>query len=696
MKDKTKIILKIFAHILVILLTYKFENYFYRDYSFSTDRIFILQVVNQVILTSLIYNPKKFWDFVYKKRYQMALIIFLFLVINGYHGSSIGLYNDAIEPNSNVESSEPFFGTLRPIRSDEYMVDSMLVFSNVTSNDLKTINNNIMADRIITNFYPHLPTKDVGVLTRINFLGYLFLPVSMAFSFSWYLPFFISFMGLFELLMLVTKKKKIFSLLGTVLICCSPCLLWWNSYLYLMSGVLAIHCFRFVIVSDSKKKKIFFTILLALCGVNYIMIMYPAWQLCYGYVYLAFIIWILYDNRDKLKWSYLWYLLLCIFIILSICIPIVYNSLEQLNRTMSTVYPGARFIEGGSEWKLNFMYMPSLFYTVADIGNPCEFSQTLSLYPLPMIIGFVIAIKNFRKKKNDVLLNSLLAVALIFTIFNYFKVPLLPRITLLYMVPCERLTVITGILNVLLLIIIVSNYAKSHTTSKDAILSSILAIIFTIFSITVCYSYIKEKNLGNYYEVKFILISVIIFFILNLLFVLNDKKYNKYFAVLFILTNLIIGVGIFPMSKGIDVVTDKPLAKEIHNLVKNDNDSTWIVTNTDVRLSNYLVANGAKVYNSVNFFKNDDFWKIVDKEGKHDEVYNRYAHIMFGIKNGQTEYELIQSDLFIAHLDSTKICELDIKYILSGVDISKEKYDGLKMNSVYENDGVFIYKTICS
>ncbi len=698
MKDKFRIILSIFAHILVLLLTYKLEQYFYCEYPFSFDRIFIMQIVNQIILISLIYNPKKFWNFVYLKRYQLVFVIFAFLVLNGYHGSSIGLYNEAIEPNTNIENSEPFFGTLRPIRSDEYMVDSMLAFSNAITNNLNVTNNNIMGTSLITNFYPHLPTKDIGVITRINFIGYLILPLEMAFSFSWYLPFFVSFMALFELFMIITKKKKLFSLLGTILICCSPCLLWWNSYLYLMSGIMAVHCFRLIIVSDKVRNKVIFTVLLSIFGINFIMIMYPAWQICYGYLYLAFVIWILYENRKKLNWSYLWYLFLCIGIILMISIPIIYNSLEQLKRTLSTVYPGARFVKGGEEWALNFMYIPSIFYTLSDIGNPCEFSQTISLYPLPMLIGVIIAIKNFKNKKNDILLNLLLFVSLVFTFFNYVKIPFLPKITLLYMVPCERLTVVTGVLNVFLLIIIISNYAKSKSSGKDTLIASILSIILTIFSVAVCYSYIKIKNLGNYYGVKFILVSVIIFFLLYLFFILNDKKYNKIYAIFFILIDLIATIGIFPISKGIDIVTEKPLAKEVKEIIKleTNSSSAWIVTNTDIRLSNYLVANGAKVYNSVNFFKNENFWKIVDENNEFDQIYNRYAHIMFGIKNGKTEYELIQNDLFIAHLDSTKICKLNIKYILSGVDISKEKYNGLEIDNIYENDGVYIYKTICS
>lgn len=344
------------------------------------------------------------------------------------------------------------------------------------------------------------------------------------------------------------------------------------------------------------------------------------------------------------------------------------------------------------------MYIPSIFYTLSDIGNPCEFSQTISLYPLPMLIGVIIAIKNFKNKKNDILLNLLLFVSLVFTFFNYVKIPFLPKITLLYMVPCERLTVVTGVLNVFLLIIIISNYAKSKSSGKDTLIASILSIILTIFSVAVCYSYIKIKNLGNYYGVKFILVSVIIFFLLYLFFILNDKKYNKIYAIFFILIDLIATIGIFPISKGIDIVTEKPLAKEVKEIIKleTNSSSAWIVTNTDIRLSNYLVANGAKVYNSVNFFKNENFWKIVDENNEFDQIYNRYAHIMFGIKNGKTEYELIQNDLFIAHLDSTKICKLNIKYILSGVDISKEKYNGLEIDNIYENDGVYIYKTICS
>lgn len=696
MKNKSQTIIKIIIHILVLFLPILFEKVIFMDEPFCVDRCVLIAIILQFIALNFTVNRKKLWDFIYFKRYAMIIIIFLYLVINGYHGSSIGIYSYLIQPNNSVENSTPFIGKSQLIRSDEYAVNTMGILNNVVYNDMNVMNNHFMAKDLNMEIYPQSPVKSISLLTKPQNIGYVFLPVSNGFSFSWYFLFFVCFMAVFEFFMIVTNHKRLHSLLGAILICFSTSLLWWNSFTFLTYGILAFHFFRLILVSKEWQKKLLFSILLGWAGSCYILILYPAWQLTYGFMFLALFIWQIVENKKKIKWTDILYILPCLATIGILVLPQVLGSLEQVLSIMGTEYPGARHEIGGDDWKLNFMYLPSIFYAFVAIDNPCELSQTFSLYPLPIIVSLALLFLNRKKNKKDSYLILLIIVAIFLSIFNYFKVPFLSKVTFMYMVQGKRITNVVGVICVMLMIRTLSIYEENNITTKKMFTSSFVSIIITVICAYFSYQYLQEKSTIEYYTISKVLCSVLIFYLMSFMYLLNYKKYNKIYMPIFMIFTIICGMLIFPMSKGLSVVYEKPVSKAINNIVKENKDAKWLSVDTEYQIANYLLANGARVYNSVNYSKNDEFWNVVDPSGENNYYYNRYAHITISITDTPTSYELISSDLLKIDLESSQICSLDVDYILSGKDLIEKSYDKLKLKEEYNEDGLYIYKTLCN
>ena len=93
----------------------------------AIDRVFILTLIVYFIDLHFFIDVKQIYNFIYKKRYIIALIILLLIVILGYSGSSINMYSQYIP--STEEENGVVLGKSREIRSDEWAVNTPISFS---------------------------------------------------------------------------------------------------------------------------------------------------------------------------------------------------------------------------------------------------------------------------------------------------------------------------------------------------------------------------------------------------------------------------------------------------------------------------------------------------------------------------------------------------------------------------------------
>lgn len=654
---------------------------------FSWDLLFFVTIGIVFVSLHFFLDIKKMYEKMFQYRYLIGICIFLILVIGKYHGSSINIWNHYVQPSSWEGTN--IIGVSRGIRSDEWLVSTPHILSQKW-NGFSVENTLMGATSTDVSFYPRLVVKDYASIFYPQYLGFFFLDIERGFSFYWYLPIFALFFVSLELFMIITKKNKLYSTLGAFLIALAPPVLWWNSCSIILYGETALLVIYYFIQTNSKRKRLLLSILLGYIAVCYALALYPAWQIPYAYFFLLIFIWMIIKNKDKLKIKDSLYLLIPIFIVIISLVPLLLSSMDVIEIMTGTVYPGERHVTGGGDWRLLFTYFNTIYYPYTGlIGNPCEYCQYISLFPLPIILGIVSMVKN---KKIDwfILLNCIFSILL--TIWAIFPLPaILSEMTLMTATTVERAQLVVGYSSIFLLIYLISNCQQNifEFSIKKHLIYGICAIMLSIIG-----CYISKVALGLFPGITnryFSLISIIVFALLFYLLILNTKKTNIAFVIGMFIITLVSGALILPIAKGLDVIYEKPFSKKIQEIVKKDKDSVFAFVNDGVILSNYIIANGGKAINSTNYLPNLDLWHQLDSEEKYNDVYNRYAHVAMDLTEEETSFEIYYPDNIGLHLNYNDMCSIDIDYLVSSKELEAHELYDLS----YSEDGVYIYITNC-
>jgi hypothetical protein len=176
------------------------------------------------------------------------------------------------------------------------------------------------------------------------------------------------------------------------------------------------------------------------------------------------------------------------------------------------------------------------------------------------------------------------------------------------------------------------------------------------------------------------------------LLLINNQFTNKWLAIVLIILSLYVGGTVNPINKGLSILRDKPFAKEVQKIVKQEPLKRWIAVNSHFAVPNYLVANGAITVNSVNYYPNLKLWHKLDKDKKYENIYNRYAHITLTLTSNQTSFNLTENDKFNVNLNINDIMLLDADYIVSQENISSYQGEHINFKLIYDYDGMYIYK----
>ena len=695
---KTKIVLLILISIIGAFILTSIARR-----GFIWDRIPILTVILFFAGSHFIFNIKELYNNIYKYRFYIAGIVLIYAVLMGYSGSSIGIYNDIIQPNNREIYYSPIFGDSRTIRTDEWAVNAPSFVSQCVDpngNNYSYYHDSLRGTK--TEMFSQLnqPILDILSIGKPFTLGALILGASRGYSFLWTASIIALLLVSFEFCMVISKNNKLASLLGMLLISFSASTQWWQCYNIFTWGMLAIVLFDKFMLTKKFSTKILCSIGIFISGISYIFYFYPTWQVPYGYIYLAVLIWVVIKNWKEYKINEK-DILLIIAIILAIgAILGIYfvKSADALKLITGTDYPGKRFETGGKEIKTIFSYVYSIVfpYKIDTIGNPCELSSMISFYPIPMLIALIYLVRNIKTKKHFSFLIPMLIISIVYSIFMVFGVnEMFAKITLLYMTPAGRLAVPLGFSQILLIVYMLGNFTKEDIILKNEIIKKAGTVLA---SISIMYIALKtDMNILQNHPMYIYICGLILVYGIYQIVNINEEKNKKRLIMLLIPVAILTGATVHPIQKGISVLTDKPVAKKTQEIVSQDKENNlWICDSTNFMTNNYLLASGAKIINSTNLYTNFDLYKTVLGEEKSQKpevryVYNRYSHINMEITEDKNDIELVQQDSIKISLTSEKIRELGVKYILTTRDLEQFDTEDVKYQKIYDEDGMIIY-----
>lgn len=691
---KIKVILSIIISIIASCIVVFTRNHI------IIDRIPIFAVIIEFILLHFIFKVKDIYEFIYKKRYYLAIIFMIYVVVMGYSGSSVGTYAEIVQAEYQEKYYTPILGKYRTIRSDEWCVNTPIYTSQAIDKDTPYAyyNDNLRGTTTDMSSIGNAPTLDLSIIGKPFNIGYFIFGAERGLSFVWYGKLAALLLVSFEFCMLITNKKKLVSLCGMLMITFSAAVQWWNSPEVLVWGMLVILLVDKFMLAKNMKIKLLCALGVFISGLSYIFIFYPAWQVSYGFVYLALFIWVCIKNRKqyKINWKDILIVLLVLLAIGAMVGRYFIKSQEALSLVMNTDYPGERFEIGGDKnaIKIVFSYVYSYLFPYVTTNNPCEASGMISFYPLPMIIAILYLIRNRKNKEDWKFIIPVLVIAVLLSIWIFIETnELFAKLTFLYMVPPIRAAVPLGFTQILLLVYMLAHLKETDIVIKSKELKTILAVILSVIIVWIANKTDVEMVMKN---MRLYICSLITLFGIYQIFNINIDKNKKYLIGFLAIMAIITGTTVNPIQKGIGALTDKPIAKKVQEIVKEDKDSLWVVENTTFYIPNYILGNGARVINSTNIYPNFELYETVlgKEEAQKEEIrkiYNRYAHLNVEICK-ENKIELVYQDSTKLYITTEKLKELGVKYIVTTRPLEEFDTNDINYEEIYQEYGLAIYE----
>ena len=648
------------------------------------------------ILIHFIIKIEIFYDYIYRYRYLLAIVIFALLVINRIHFSSIGMYNVHIQPGLGSEFSEPIFGLLRAIRSDEWLVTTPIQLSAQFEPDPFGHFNQIARGTATENM-PNGMAINLATLAFPMSIFYLF-GVEYGVSARWVGMLIITFMVTFEFAYIISGKSRLLGLVGACLITFSPFFQWWSYVFFIPAGIGTLVCLYYFINSTGKIKKVLLSLGLTIFFSQFIVTLYPAWQVPAGYLFLGIAVWIVADNWEQVKKTdkYGYTVLgLTVVFIAAVVGTYLYASREYITGVSNTLYPGQRIDTGGGgfSWNVNRMISGGVFAPVSAIRsfiytNVCEFGGMYSLFPIPIIFVSILMI---RKRIFDLL--SVILITFTFLIGSYVFIGWpegLARITLMSFSASARATDVMLLAQMFIFIRVMSRFSKPSIENeefinlKKLIYSSATAMVLMYFVERFSRSTL-ETSLG------FTFLMVTTFGITAIIYGIYDFQRNKKVFRLACLYLIAISattwITIHPIMRGLDAIYSKPLSEKVQELA-HDTDEKWISLHGIVG-SSFLIANGASTISSANFYPNLELWHKLDPDKHYEYEYNRYAVITVGLTHENTSFVLRNVDHLHINFSVYDLETAGVKYIHSPVPLSN--YNDIIFTLLYNEGGARVY-----
>ncbi|MBC3804486.1 hypothetical protein GH808_08575 [Acetobacterium fimetarium] len=640
---------------------------------------------------SCFVSTKILFDFFIDYRYRIAAIVFVILVVLGINFSSLAFW----ETTTHEESHSVIFGQERPIRSDEWLVETPWVLSQYNEG-FPTENEDIRVDGQNMLFMStKTPINHISTIGNPYNWGYFFLSIEQGYAWHWVLKLLLLLLFSYEFLYIITKESRYVAFIGAFWIAFSPTIAWWydTSVIEIVIAFQALFVAVFYYFRVSRVyQKILLLAMVIVFGLNFILDLYPAFQIVLGYVFLGLFSYLVCKNYKKIRKLDIAFISLSIIFVIVVVAVTIIPSISDITIMMSTSYPGSRMITGGgmsifdlSRYLYNWL-IPHVDVPPETLLNNCIASAYVTFIPASL----VIILKRWKEKKyiDNNYLKIFIAFYIMFALWILLPFPeFFAKYTLLYMVTPQMSLMGAGLLGVYISCIVISQLNESQGFSKKGIIA-FLSFLGCYFLLALYFdkaiSYLGIIGTG---------MTIMIFLMANYFFIAG-KKYPVLICVCFI--SVIPGFFVNPINVGLAPIYETALAKSIQAVVEEDPEGLWIGYDS-ITLPDYILAQGGKVLNSVHYYPNNRLWAQISNNTDDYAIYNRFAHIEIEFNDlEETKFELIGTDHIKIILSINDLEKLDVKYIVSYNPLEKFSNQNISFIKQSQNDAgtIFIYEVI--
>ncbi|MCR5834024.1 MAG: hypothetical protein K6G55_05170 [Selenomonadaceae bacterium] len=625
-------------------------------------------------------------EIIFRLRFYLCAAIFLLCIIFEIHGSSTSLYAGFF---GYPELSGNLLGHSRPIRSDEWAVFTPFALSQYF-NDFGFMTEIIRGTTTNIFIVYGQAVHHLAMIFRPAQLGYLFLDAGSGLAFFWYGRIIALFIVSFEFARKVLNTNRSLALIYAIMITFSPLAQWWwsvNSVAEILGAGQGIVLFWKLYLTQEDRKRFLYAVMVLWCSGIFIMGIYPAWQVPFGWVFLMCLIAVTAGITDAWKHfrrDIIFWLIGIVLILAPIC-HVFYISLDVVEITRATEYPGTRFVAVGG---LNILYQMLYGICIAlpfsevipsgIISNNCEGATFFSLTPLGLILFVLLT---FKYKKFDLMMTLLVALSIFMMIWEVIGFPeFLAKITMMSMSLGNRVRNVIDFIQLLILFRGLSLIDFNFNRVTKILIAGIISVACSVAA----YNFFGEWIVFGR------ALSITSFVFITIYFLIGQM--TKLRTVILVVMMLAIGATVNPIAHGVDCIYKIPIGQKIAEIASNDK-SLWIVEGFDVTLNNFPIMFGAPTVNSVNTYPVLERWQKIDSTGENFKIYNRYAHISITFTNDKTSFNLKRLDLFALTLNPIELPKLDVKYIFSNTkDLEKFSSANVTITKIFEDRISYIYR----
>lgn len=670
----------------------------------ARQRIYLALALLLLVILHIIPGPRKFYRWLFRFRYPAAGLLLIILAIGGYSGSSVAEWDQFVQPSVKPVYAEPIVGIPRIIRTDEWIVATPFMLSQKFSSQPYSYHNDVMRAEPTDSFVvTDTPVRDIVGVAHPFLAGFLLFGQRAGLSLFWYGRLLVLLLSSFELMRLITKDRRVLSAAGALLVTFAPPVQWWFStglpdmILYGQTAIVLIYCF---LNTEKKVIKILCGAGLSVCALGYAATFYPAWQVPFFYVFGALLVWVLIENYKKHRhgWFDLAVLLAAVAFTGIILARVFLLSYDTIKTVMQTAYPGKRFETGGGVFGKLFEYFINPLFPYKDAGNPCEFSDFITFFPISLVASLYLIIKNWKAKaKKDVFLICTTAVSVALFLWVAVGWPgFLAKVSFLYVSAAGRAILAFELLQCYLLLRVIACYGPKELFAKPW--AALIAA-----AVAVCTALVAADPLNGYAGVPYRIIAGIVLFLIGY-FVLSGgvgknipKLRPAVMTVLIIAVAGMAGLFVNPVQKGLNAIYAKPASTMIQT-AQHNRPGVWLSVNGNtpvLELQQFAIANGAPTINSVNAYPALGRWESLDPKRRYVAKYNRYAHIFVSLTNGGTTFSNLRSpDTLHIQLNINDLKKLKVDYLISDIipsEIVPYSNTSVKITPFYAQDGVYLY-----
>lgn len=579
-------------------------------------------------------------------------MLFVVFVATGIDGSSSGVLYGVFHAGSDPNL---LAGSPRPIRSDEWLVVTPLIISQV-QNGFPQLSH-VFPGGMDASILWDLPYAGWSVVFRPHLLGFFFLPLNSAFAFKWWFPFF-TLAGAAYVLLVVMWRRPLAAFATAGIFAVSPFMQWWflpNTFWPPAAALAA--CAAVLLLLDHPRGwwRWFVAAAVAYLVVVSIITFYPPFLIPCIIAAVGFAVGAVF-SKNELSWRERSRRLMPLVVGAagSVVVTAIYlvQHTESVKTLLSTVYPGERLASTGAGMPFYTVYA-GVFGAGLRSGDLSHFGGNSSEGSSFLFLGFFLApvvlwllVRQWRRRRVEwLLIGTLVSLG---TLVAFIYVPgwdAVSHLLLLDRTTANRSIIGVGVSSILVLAVVVKSLDRAEKRAPWWIVG--LAGALVLGEQVAVYEYLGQSAPA---VLEVVPLWSVMLGLLTIAMLLFARRHVTAAALTAGVVSLLVAGWVNPVYRGVLDLRATDAGRAIEQ-VQQSEPGTWLgLGGADVAA--ILRETGVEAYSGVQPYPSEEMWSEIDPDKSSEAVWNRYAHVNWTLSPDAPEAANPQPDVVVAHLDT--------------------------------------------